>query len=454
MHSSSDSSSTSELLRRPPGSVEGARALRRLGVFRPLLGARGLRFQSPLPLRWLGRFGVLLGVLPLALSAMATATSAPSPDDPGAPSQEVPRAEAETWEPHAHPAPVTRRWTAYTAPRRTVEISAEVTARVLSVAVSEGDVVAAPSGEGSNGESPRDRTHEGSGDFAPVVQLDASWVAAKELASAAAARSSRASIALERAALASARRDLDYHSDRCERFEKLFAEGRVTELELNGVRRERDLAQLDVARVEAALALAEARTAEAESNLAIVREELARHRILAPVGWRVERRRAEPGHLARPGEPLLTLIDPRSVRVRLFVSESELAALAALDRIELTSARTGRTRTARLEFVASQVDPETRKQEIWLEVGGGEDGRLTPFAGGAEVLLELSMGSRASGLLIPSRFVTRLREEWRVQDEAGQWHPLRVLRKEGDAFVVPESSLPSGVRIVKPERER
>lgn len=389
----------------------------------------------------------------LTLWIFAFATTVLGSDDSESSTQREPGTEAEIWEPHAHPAPVTRRWTAYTAPRRSVDISAEVTARVLSIDVSEGDVVAASSEVGKNGEPPRGEAETGVRDFAPVIRLDASWITAKELASAAAAHSARASVGLERAALASARRDLEYHSDRCERFEKLFVEGRVTELELNGVRRERDLAQLEVARVEAALALAEARSAEAQSNLAIIREELARHRIVAPIGWRVERRRAEPGHLARPGEPLLTLVDPGSVRVRFFLSESELAALVALDRIEVTSVRTGETRTARLEFVASRVDPETRKQEVWLEIGRDAE-RLEPFVGGAEVTLELKMASRSAGLLVPSRFVTRRREEWRVQDEAGRWHPLAVLRKEGEAFVVPESSLPAGLRLVEPERER
>lgn len=363
-------------------------------------------------------------------------------------------AKEDVWRPNEHPARVTRSLTAFTAPRRSVSVSSEVAARVLSVSVTEGDRVAPPSAVGGQSPSP----------FAAVIELDSTLIEARLRAEAARLASAKARVELEATALRQATRNLEYWEDRFKRFQALSEEGRITEIELIDVLRSRDVAELDRQSAEAALAVAKAGVEEVRASTGVLAEEKRRHRIVAPVGWRVESRIAEPGQLAQPGAPLLVLSDVRTLRARFFLSEEEVSALKEAPKIELHRVRVGRTVSARFEFVASSVESATRKREVWLVIdaeSSREGGRLS---GGEEVRLVLALESRSAGLLIPERFVTQRRGQWRVKDRTGRWHTLGVLRREHGAFIVPAGTWsvetaraetgPGEVVLVLPEESR
>ncbi|TSE20849.1 Macrolide export protein MacA [Tepidimonas alkaliphilus] len=79
---------------------------------------------------------------------------------------------------------------------------------------------------------------------------------------------------------------------------------------------------------EVAAALLESRLRQAEAALALAQARLARTRVVSPVDGVVLARHVEPGSLAQPGRPLLTLAAQAPLRVEAAVDERHVRLLA------------------------------------------------------------------------------------------------------------------------------
>ncbi|HET6429569.1 MAG TPA: efflux RND transporter periplasmic adaptor subunit [Phycisphaerae bacterium] len=119
-----------------------------------------------------------------------------------------------------------------------------------------------------------------------------------------------------------------------------YRQGAATDQELTDAKAKRDGAQarLKVARETLALAVAGPRkediaAAEAtrralQANLALLEQELADARLVAPSAAVVQVRVAEPGDMASPQKPAYTLALTDPVWVRVYVNESDLGKIA------------------------------------------------------------------------------------------------------------------------------
>jgi len=245
-------------------------------------------------------------------------------------------------------------------PREVANLSAEVTARVTSVAVRLGDSVRAGQ---------------------RLVTLDAALPAAGLATSQAevealenATEAIRRRIEVAEANVRRARAERDLAQTLYERQEKLFAtgdvprqnrdiaEGRLKAAEAALEAAERQLAaeQAELVRAQAQVAVGQQRRREAETHV-------AQTQIVAPFAGRIAARLVDPGTLAAPGVPLLVLESVGPLRAVAEV-EAKLAAVlrpAQTLRVELPG---GEVVDGTLVEQSPAADPATRTVTIKVEL--------------------------------------------------------------------------------------
>jgi len=245
-------------------------------------------------------------------------------------------------------------------PREVANLSAEVTARVTSVAVRLGDSVRA---------GQRLVTLDAALPTAGLATSQAEVEALKN-----ATEAIRRRIEAAEANVRGARAERDLAQTIYERQEKLFATGDVP-------RQNRDIAEGRLKAAEAAVEAAERRLAaeqaelvRAQAQVAVGQQrrreaetQVAQTRIVAPFAGRIAARLVDPGALAAPGVPLLVLESVGPLRA---VAEVEAEPAAALRlgqtlRIELPG---GEVVDGTLVEQSPAADPVTRTVTIKVEL--------------------------------------------------------------------------------------
>lgn len=276
------------------------------------------------------------------------------------------------------------------------ELAARVVATIQQVAAREGDDVEAG---------------------AVLVELDAQDARAR-LGQARAARDAAQSAA-EQARLA------------FERAERLHARDALTRQDLEAAAAAHEVARAHERR--AAETVLEAETA------------LAWYRIEAPFAGRILARSGDPGQMAAPGRPVLTLYRPDRQRFVVAAPEGRAAALALGEhyRIEFDSAP---ARDARLARVLPAADPRTGTVDLHFEFTVLEG--LRPGLIGR---LRLPGGERSS-LVVPASAVQRIGQLERVmlvRDRGAVPVSVRTGKTLGDAVEI-LSGLREGDEVLLP----
>ncbi len=214
-------------------------------------------------------------------------------------------------------------WLGVVLPSRTVELTAEVGGRVLSVEVRPGDAVAAGR---------------------VLAVLDTADV--------------RRRLDAERAALAAARLD-----QRRLELELARAEQELGRLErLDGLVAQRDLdaAAFRVEDTRARVELAAAEHERVEAGVGRLADELGRSEIRAPFAGTVALRHVDPGAVVEPGAPVVRLLGGEEPFVRFAVPPERAGDLAPGDRVrvELDGGDGGAGGPPALRATIRQVSPE------------------------------------------------------------------------------------------------
>lgn len=212
-------------------------------------------------------------------------------------------------------------WLGVVLPSRTVELTAEVGGRVLSVDVRPGDQVAAGR---------------------VLAVLDTADV--------------RRRLDAERAALAAARLDqrrLELELARAEQ-----EQGRLSRLDGLVAQRDLDAAAFRVEDTRARVELAAAERERVEAGVGRLDDELGRSEVRAPFAGTVALRHVDPGAVVQPGAPVVRLLGGEEPFVRFAVPPERAGALAPGDRVrvELDGGAGGGTPT--LGATIRQVSPE------------------------------------------------------------------------------------------------
>jgi membrane fusion protein YbhG len=134
---------------------------------------------------------------------------------------------------------------------------------------------------------------------------------------------------------------------------------------------------------------ARAQVAQAEAALEEARARLADARIESPLDGVVLRKNLEPGATATPGTPVLTLVDPQTLWVRVYVPEVDLGRVKLGQTARVTvDAFPGQPFPARVTEIASEAEftprnVQTQKERVNLVFRvkvsvSNPDGRLKP----------------------------------------------------------------------------
>ncbi|MEQ8661347.1 MAG: efflux RND transporter periplasmic adaptor subunit [Gammaproteobacteria bacterium] len=195
----------------------------------------------------------------------------------------------------------------------------------------------------------------------------------------------------------------------------------------------------------AALRAAEATLAQTTEALAEARSAASYATITASMDGRVVERHAEPGDTALPGMPLLTLYDPRALRLEAAVRESLAATLAVGDVLAVHVDATGAERAAAIEEIVPSADPGSRSFVVRLALGAAQG--LYPGMYGR---VAIAVGSTRE-LRVPDAAVRRVGQlEYVVVRGAGgdERRFVRTGRIAGDGSLEVLSGLSAGEQVV------
>lgn len=194
------------------------------------------------------------------------------------------------------------------------------------------------------------------------------------------------------------------------------------------------LAVRDLEMARTAATGAQAQVADARARLASVRQQLEDAVVTAPISGVVSGRPVNTGDVVSPGAPLVTIIDPSSMRLEASVPSESLGALKLRAPVEFqVRGYPGQTFRGYIERMAPSADPVTRQVTIFVAI---------PNSGGQLV----------AGLFAQGRVTSEVRRALVVPATAvdtGGAHPWVLRVRGGQAERVP---VDLGVRDDRTER--
>ena len=241
-----------------------------------------------------------------------------------------------------------------------------------------------------------DRVHAGQ----PLVTLDTRDLDIGSRRAEAAREEVRTAVPEADGAVAAASANLDLAQATFGRMKELFQKKSISNQEF-------DEASAKLKSAQAAYDMARARRVQLNSKLAQVDQEVRSTEVtrsyadvLAPFAGVVTAKSAEPGSLALPGAPLLTIEREGAYRLEAAVEESRLAAIRVGQPVSVTLDSMNRTLHARVSEIVPAVDAASRAYTVKIDLPAVPALRSGVFGRAA-----FQLGSR-SLLAVPAGAVT------------------------------------------------
>ena len=231
--------------------------------------------------------------------------------------------------------------------RYSAAIAARIAANILEVRVQTGDHVQA-------GQT--------------LIVLDRRDLEANLLRSEAARAEAESAIDETESAITAARANFELARVTHRRFQDLLANASVSQQEF-------DESQARLRSTEATLEMAAskrrqigARRSQAEAEIAAARVALGYATLTAPFAALITERKADPGSLATPGAPLLTLEREGNPRLEASIDESRLGLVRVGESVPVEIDGLNRTVTGRVAEVVPSVDAATRSFTVKIDL--------------------------------------------------------------------------------------
>ena len=178
------------------------------------------------------------------------------------------------------------------------------------------------------------------------------------------------------AALRAAEADQTYAEHAAARYRELRDRELISAHELDGLEARRQSTTAVVAQAQARIRSLTAREGQMRYRIEQARAEeraaeiaLSDTRVTAPATGVVVDRRAEPGDVAMPGQPLLVLDDPRAYRFEAEVSESLVGRVRVGQAVPVVIDALGRTLDGRVAEIVPTADVTARTVTVKLDLG-------------------------------------------------------------------------------------
>jgi membrane fusion protein, multidrug efflux system len=242
--------------------------------------------------------------------------------------------------------------------------------------------------------------------------------------------------------IAAAKAQLDLAQATFQRIDQLAQKKSVSSQELDetSARLKAAQAAYEMARSRRAQLDAKLRQADEERRAASVMRDYTK--VIASHAGVVTARNVEPGNLASPGVPLLTIESDGGFRLEAQVEESKLSAIRLGQTVEVTLDAIQKTVAGRVAEIVPSADAATRAYTVKIDLPGTKDMHSGMF--GRAVFAD---GSRKVLLIPPTALVERgqVQSAFVVEDGAAHQRLVTVGQK-GEVL----SGLTAGEKVVSP----
>ena len=255
-------------------------------------------------------------------------------------------------------------------------------------------------------------------------------------------RSQEAALKRAKAALSETEARHSYAETQLRRFEKLFEVRSTSEESVTTKRQELQIA-------DAGLSAAREELSRVRFDREALEAQRANLKLVAPVDGLVAQRNADPGTTVVAGQPVVEIIDPRSLWINTRFDQISAAGLAAEQsaRIVLRS-RSGQQLAGRVLRVEPMADAVT--EELLAKVAFETQPELLPPIGElAEVTVDLPALPAAP--VIPNAAIRRVGDNmgvWQIVNGGLQFTPVQLGASDPDGRMQVQEGLNSGDRFV------
>ena len=255
-------------------------------------------------------------------------------------------------------------------------------------------------------------------------------------------RSQEAAFKRANAALSEAEARHAYGETQLRRFEKLFEVRSTSEESVTTKRQELQIA-------DAGLSAAREELSRVRFDREALEAQRANLKLVAPVDGLVAQRNADPGTTVVAGQPVVEIIDPRSLWINTRFDQISAAGLAAEQsaRIVLRS-RSGQQLAGRVLRVEPMADAVT--EELLAKVAFETQPELLPPIGElAEVTVDLPALPAAP--VIPNAAIRRVGDNmgvWQIVNEGLQFTPVELGASDLDGLMQVKEGVSSGDQFV------
>ncbi len=164
------------------------------------------------------------------------------------------------------------------------------------------------------------------------------------------------------------------------------------------------ISALEFQQIEAQLAQSEAALKQAQAGVRAARTQVGFYEVIAPFDGAVEQRLVEAGEQVNPGQPVVRILDTRTVRLRAGVPERFTRDIKVGSRLKVRFNAYGLDpRDASVIFVARTIDPRSRTFDIEAELDNA-DGALKPAM---IARIDLTRSAIEGALVVPQTAVLR-----------------------------------------------
>ncbi len=179
-------------------------------------------------------------------------------------------------------------------------------------------------------------------------------------------------------------------------------------------------------------------------------EQLSKHVIMAPPGWTVIERFAEPGEYIQAGTAIARLGDFRNLLIRISVTYEELQSLKNLKIIPLYLPDIAHTVDAAIYQTSPVFDTKTRKIPVELIITTPREKQAATLRGGMRAELVFKTTSATDTFLVSSSaLISRYEAHWLVQPDGTKVQVLLLGKIENNAqAIVSGDLLFSGMQVL------
>jgi RND family efflux transporter MFP subunit len=316
----------------------------------------------------------------LSSFALLAALLAGCAKEPHHPAPELPSLSLAVTTAHEEPLPLVYRASGTVRGRNTITLTSKTVGYVRAVRVHSGDVVTAGQ---------------------PLVELEANDVRSSVARARAALGQSSEAKAEAEGALEAARAAAKLAQSSFDRTSALLKQGAVAQQQFDDAEAHWKSAVAQELMAQARVRSVSSSIDEARASLGEAQITLGYADIVAPFAGRVLERRVDPGTLASPGMPLLTLADEGSLRVEAAVEESHVYDVKVGDAVTVETEALPRPIVGKVGEVVPSVDVASRAFLVKIDLPP-DAGALRP---GTFARVSFPIGTRPR-LVVPTTALT------------------------------------------------